>query len=319
MAEGRSASYTTAAQRSMRTCRFLAMGHSPAPSGRCSCLWDAGTHTNACFMPAMARSLLRSKTLDHVPQAGVHTDFFSAAGSQGSWATPEELTKCFKTSFLGSSLYSTLTCFSPFSFPCPKSPPCFHTLSPRCPLPFTDRGTKPHRASALAQLLVQTLHHTKYTGTYLGFGFDSPAGPREQERKTTLVSQRHLLSHLESKALSPSSTGHPEDHPPSKRHAVGCRSVCQNPRHTLVLWAEQKGAWYLLAQAKGQSLLPQRGTRIDTSPSPGSCSWSPSPPVENTMLWLLEDSPAVHPSHSQAVPLCPMLIPAAKLAFIAPG
>lgn len=58
-------------------------------------------------------------------------------------------------------------------------------------------------------------------------------------------------------------------------------------------------------QVKGQSLLPQRATRMDTSPSPGSCSRSPSSPVENVMLWLLEASTrdTVEWFH-QAVPLC---------------
>lgn len=96
---------------------------------------------------------------------------------------------------------------------------------------------------------------------------------------------------------------------------MGCP---QTPRHTVVLRAEQQGGWYLLAQAKGQSLPPRRGTRMDTSPSPGSCSRSPSPPVENRVLWLPEDSPAGHPARSQAVPLCPALVPTAKPACIHP-
>lgn len=99
-------------------------------------------------------------------------------------------------------------------------------------------------------------------------------------------------------------------HPPAKRHGVRRPSIRQNPRHVLLLLAEQKGIWYLLIEARGQSLPPQRGTRTDTSPSPGSCSRSPSPPVENTMLWLLEVSPAVHHArrHSRVgQPGCPPL------------
>lgn len=146
----------------------------------------------------------------------------------------------------------------------------------------------------------------KCTDTYLGFGFNSPMGPQEQERKTMLVSQRHLLSHLDpkpttmSQATPPSSTGCTVDHPPAKRHAVSCPSVCQSPRHMSMLLTEQKGVWYLLTQAKGQTLPPQRGRRMDTSPSPGSCSRSPSPPVENMMLWLPKASPAVHPAHGHS-------------------
>lgn len=79
-----------------------------------------------------------------------------------------------------------------------------------------------------------------------------------------------------------------------------CPSVCQNPRNTLMLLAEQKGIWYILTQMKGQSLPPQKGTRMDTSPSPGSCSRSPSPPVENMMLWLPEARPALHPTHGHS-------------------
>lgn len=191
--------------------------------------------------------------------------------SQGTY---KMLQNCLKTSFSGSPSCSMFPCLFLSLFlsmsqshpvpmlwrlpvPCPLWPRLSHTE----PLPWHSSDLAPGK----------TLPHL------LGFWLRFTCRSQEQDRKTRSVSPRGFLSHLDptpalSRALPLSQQqGLHGDHSP----AVRCQPCARGhtvPEAQLVLLAGQSSTWY-----------PHSGRRNegDTSPSPASCSRSPSPPVEN--------------------------------------